>query len=390
MRIGINALYLIPGGVGGTEIYLRSLLEAMARIAPANEYFLFVNRESAAESWITASDFHPVVCAVSARNRPRRILWEQFIFPWLLRRYKIDVVFNPGFTMPLLSRSPSVTVFHDLQHRRHPEHFHWFDLPFWNLLLFASARRSRALIAVSEATAHDLDHYYPGVAAKTAVVPHGVDTEFFRIAERRATRGAQRDREKSSADKFLLTVSTLHPHKNIGRLLEAFRIFHAGHPRHRLVIAGLKGRAATALAAECRNLGLGPFVTFTGWIPRPDLYKLFEDADAFVAPSRFEGFGMPIVEALAAGIPSACSAIAPLSDIAGPAAVQFDPESVPAIASAMALIADDVEFRNSASIEGPRQARLFDWEHSAELTLRQLGDRMVTRSVTDNKAARCQ
>ena len=111
---------------------------------------------------------------------------------------------------------------------------------------------------------------------------------------------------------------------------------------------------------------------WTGWIPRNDLYRLFEGADAYIAPSRFEGFGMPILEALAAGIPSACSGIAPMSEIAGTAATQFDPDLVSEIASAMELITNDMAFRLDAATSGPKRGRQFDWDATAELTLQQL------------------
>lgn len=367
MRIGINALYLIPGGVGGTEVYLTSLLAALARIDDRNEYFVFINRETAADPPGLSDRYHLVPCAVRAANRPYRILWEQAVLPFAVHRCAIDVLFNPGFTMPVLCRCPSVTVFHDLQHKRHPEFFRWFDLPFWNFFLHASARRSASLIAVSQATADDLERYYPGTLRKTAVVPHGVDAECFRIGERRA-----RQQNASGRQKYLLTVSTLHPHKNLERLMEAFGIFRTSHPGVRLVIAGLRGFAAAELEERRRELGLEGCVAFTGWIPRNDLYALFEGADAYIAPSRFEGFGMPILEALAAGIPSACSGIAPMSEIAGTAATQFDPDSVLAIAAAMAGIADDPGFRARAKIAGPERARQFDWDKTAELTLREI------------------
>jgi glycosyltransferase involved in cell wall biosynthesis len=367
MRIGINALYLIPGGVGGTEVYLRSLLEALARIDDRNEYIVFMNRESEGDLAINSPRFRAIPCAVNASSRPHRILWEQTAFPVLLKNHGIDVLFNPGFTMPLLFRGPSVTVFHDLQHKRHPEFFRWFDLPFWNLLLWAAARRSDSLIAVSDATADDLERYYPGVASKTAVIPHGVDPEFFRIGERRAERASP-----GQDNKYLLTVSTLHPHKNLDRLLQAFKLFRSNHAEFRLVVAGLKGFAAAELEARRRELGLAESVAFTGWIPRADLYHLFEYADAYIAPSRFEGFGMPILESLAAGIPSACSGIPPLNQIAGAAAAHFDPESVPAIAAAMELISMDATFRARGSIAGPERAREFDWNTTAARTLAQI------------------
>lgn len=371
MRIGINALYLIPGGVGGTEIYLRSLLAALQKIDHNNEYFVFVNRETVTHPLIDSPGFHLIPCPVSASSRPLRILWEQIIFPRWLHRHAIHVLLNPGFTMPVLFLRPSVTVFHDLQHKRHPEFFRWFDLPFWNLLLWASAKRSASLIAVSEATARDLARYYPGTAGKTVIIPHGVDPECFRIGDRR------RNQRRASGVRLMLTISTLHPHKNIGRLMQAFQSFRSAHHDYRLVVAGLKGFAATELESQRQQLGLGDCVTFTGWIPRASLHELLETADAYMAPSRFEGFGMPILEALAAGIPSACSNIAPLNEVAGTVAAWFDPNSVSGMTAAMELITGNTKFREQAATDGPLRARQFDWNATAAKTLSQLENQFL-------------
>jgi glycosyltransferase involved in cell wall biosynthesis len=361
LRIGVNALYLIPGGVGGTEIYLRSLLAALAEVDERHVYFIYANAETESDLVPASPRFHFVQTGVKARFRPGRILFEQAGLARLLRRDAIDVLLNPGFTGPVSFGAHSVTVFHDLQHKRHPEFFRWFDRPFWNLLLWASATRSRGLIADSEATAVDLVRYYPQTAGKVAVVPLGVDEKLFRIGERRCP--------EQHPEPYLLTVSTLHPHKNIERLMRAFALFRASRSEFRLVVAGFKGFAARELAVTRRELGLQESVRFTGWIPREDLYSLFEHADACVAPSLFEGFGLPVVEALAAGIPTACSAIAPFEEIAGDAAVRFAPESVEEIAEAMRRITSDENFRAVARVQGPARARLFDWRSSARLTI---------------------
>src|SRR5438477_6501482 len=124
-RIGVNALYLIPGGVGGTEIYLRNLLRAFAEFDNHNEYVVFTNRETGADLVPKQSNFEWAPQPVRASFRPARILWEQIGLPLAVRNRCIDVLFNPGFTCPTLSACPNVTVFHDLQHKRHPEHFRW-------------------------------------------------------------------------------------------------------------------------------------------------------------------------------------------------------------------------------------------------------------------------
>ena len=353
-RIGINALYLIPGEVGGTEIYLRRLLIALASIDSVNEYIVFTNRETNAGLVPRQANFSWEPQAVGARFRPARILWEQVALPFKAAR--LDVLFNPGFTAPVFVPCPSVTVFHDLQHARHPEHFRWFDLPFWKLLLWASAHRARRLIAVSEATRADLVRVYRLDPGRIDVILHGVEPEFFAL-------------DRSSTEPFVLCVSTLHPHKNLDRLIRAY----ARRKRDwRLVIAGMRGFFADSLEALIAEAGVQNDVQLTGWIPRQDLLQLYARARAFVYPSTFEGFGMPVLEAMAAGIPVACSDIPPLREVVGDAALFFDPLSEDAIEEALDRIVTDEELRAKLSAAGPERASGFTWERAAQETLASL------------------
>jgi glycosyltransferase involved in cell wall biosynthesis len=357
MRIGVNALYLIPGGVGGTEIYLRSLLPALAAIDQENRYFVFLNRETERDLVPAEENWTAVPLDVCAVNRPARILCEQTQLPSEALRLRLDVMFNPGFTAPVFSPCPNVTVFHDLQHKRQPENFKWLDLPFWRMLLYAASHRSRRLVAVSEATRDDLIRYYRLPLEKIVVAPHGVDPVFFEIARRRRPR------------LYFLAVSTLHPHKNLERLIQAFNTFHHSRPDFELIIAGMRGFHTEALEKLRAALGLEGAVRFTGWIPRPELYDLFAGAYGFFYPSTFEGFGLPVLEALAAAVPTACSDIRPLSEIVGDAALRFDPLDCGAILDTMGRIVGDEALRARLSAEGPAQAAKFSWERAARITL---------------------
>jgi glycosyltransferase involved in cell wall biosynthesis len=355
-RIGVNALYLIPGGVGGTEIYLRQLLAALACIDRDNEYFVFTNRETDADLVPRQSNFRCIPQAVNAQFRPARILWEQVVLPVEAARCRLDVLLNPGFTAPILAPCACVTVFHDLQHKRHPEHFRWFDLPFWRVLLWASAHRARRLIVVSEATRDDLVRVYRLSPDRITVVRHGVEPDFFTL-------------DHTRTDPFILCVSTLHPHKNLDRLIRA----HARRKREwRLIITGMRGFFAEALDKLIAELGVEESVQLTGWIPRDALLLLYSRAQAFVYPSTFEGFGMPVLEAMAAGIPVACSDIAPLREVAGDAALFFDPANEDAIAGALDRIVTDAPLRARLAQAGPERAREFSWERAARETLEAL------------------
>jgi glycosyltransferase involved in cell wall biosynthesis len=355
-RIGVNALYLIPGGVGGTEIYLRGLLGALAAIDPVNRYFVFTNLETGADLVPHAANFTCVPQKVRASSRPARILWEQTALPLAAVRLRLDVMFNPGFTAPLLCPCPQVTVFHDLQHKRHPEYFRWFDLPFWNFFLFWSARLSRLLLADSPATAEDLGRYYRIPESRRRVVRLGVDPVFFELAARRRP------------ERFLLEVSTLHPHKNLDGLMKAFAVLRKRHPEFRLVVCGIHGFFTGPLQELRERLQLRESVEFPGWIPREDLHDLFARAWAFIYPSLFEGFGLPVLEGLAAGVPTACSNIEPVAGIAGSAALQFDPRDAEAMAAALERIVTDEALRARLAEAGPRRAAEFSWKATAAET----------------------
>ena len=365
LRIGVNALYMIPGGVGGTEIYLRSLLAAFHQLNTPHHFVVFVNVETYGTLAAPSPQFEIVNTGVRAASRPLRLAWEQFVLPGKLRRHRIDVLLNPGFTAPALSPCPSVTVFHDLQHRRHPEYFRWFDLPFWRLFLYASAHRSKLLIAVSEATRQDVISHYGLDRSHVRVVHHGVDSEFFGIRDRHTPK---------PGDRYVLTVSTLHPHKNFRRLLMAYADYVREHPGVRLVIAGLRGFDTAKIEDVIADLALGDRVKCTGWIPREELYSLFAGADAFIYPTTFEGFGMTLLEGLAAGLPVACSKIEPLRTIAGKAAILFDPLNTREIEQALVRITQDEELRQRLRQAGPQRAIEFSWEEAARSTLQALID----------------
>ncbi len=352
-RIGVNALYLIPGGVGGTEVYLRELLTALAAIDSTNEYLIFTNLETGSDLVPRQANFRWKPQAVHAAIRPARILWEQTILPLEAWRYGLDVMFNPGFTAPLLAPCRCVTTFHDMQHKRHPEYFRWFDLPVWRFMLWAAAHRSRRIIAVSEVTRADVAHFYRLSPERIVVAPHGVNPEFFEIG-------------RSRLERYLLYPSTLHPHKNHERLIRAY-----ARKRHeeKLVLAGMRGFQTQVIEKLIADLGLGDSVKLTGWLSRAELLRLYERAYAFIYPSTFEGFGMPVLEALAAGIPVACSSIPPLREVAGDAALFFDPLDEDAIAEALERISGDDQLRGQLAAAGPKRARSFTWERAAETTL---------------------
>ncbi len=150
---------LVVSGIN-RGLYLRELLRALAEIDTRNQYFIFTNQETGPDLVPPRQNCRVVQQRVRAAFRPARIVWEQTALPLAVARLRLDALLNPGFTAPVYCPCPAVTVFHDMQHKRHPEHFRWFDLPFWRMLLYASAHRATLLLADSEATRADVLHYY--------------------------------------------------------------------------------------------------------------------------------------------------------------------------------------------------------------------------------------
>lgn len=369
LRIGVNALYLIPGKVGGTEIYMRNLLSALARIDRRNEYFVYSNRETGADLCPPIANFAPVDTGVRAGFRPGRLIWEQLRLPSQTRADRLDVLFSPGFTCPALGRGKRVTVIHDLQHKRQPENFGRIERRAWEWSVAQAVKRSELLITVSQASKADIVQYYDVDPSKVRMIPHGVEDDFFGLRENEdygpeiATAAGLPDA------RYLLAVSTLHRHKNWIRLLEAYQaLVREGSELH-LAISGLHGKATDEIRAKISEAGLSGRVHLLGWQPRRILIGLFKTAEALVFPSTFEGFGMPVLEAMAAGLPVVCSDIAPLRELADGCAAFFDPDSAGDLAATLRGVLENGEQRRNNVEAGLERAQRYTWTRSAEQTL---------------------
>jgi len=357
LSIGINSLYLIPGGVGGTEVFLRHLLQALSEIDCENRYTVYANRECAEDICPAAPNFKLSALNVAAKNRPWRLISEQTSLVWGLWRDGIDVLLNPGYTGPFLTPCPAVTVFHDMQHKRHPEYARRRDLLFFRLLYWLSAHRASRIIAVSGATKEDMLRYYSVAPRKIRAIPHGVDERCFSLVR------------QNPPEKRILCVSTLHPHKGLDRLLRAFARWRRHAPDFKLCLVGLEGYFTEALRRIVRDLELEQAVDIKGWIAREEVYELYRTSAAFIYPSLFEGFGLPVLEALAAGLPTACSNIRPIREIVSDAATLFNPEVEDEIVSALDRITLDLDIRCHFAVAGPLRARRFSWNRTAKATL---------------------
>jgi glycosyltransferase involved in cell wall biosynthesis len=372
LRIGINALYLLPGKVGGSEIYVRNLVKWLARANGSNEYFIFVNRESAGVFEKLAPGVTVVQCPVNATNRALRILWEQTVLPFQAVRRRLDVLLSAGMTSPFFSFVPSFVVIYDLQHINQPQNFNRWYLLFLKSIIYLAARTSKGVITLSRKSKEDIIRFYNVKPESVGVTYMASDTSSF--YKRSANEVASVKKKYSLPVRYILYIASSLPHKNYQRLLRAFKAVKEAQKDIKLVLIGARDYGFDEIEKTIAELGLAGEVVFLGWLPFDDIPVIYSGAELFVFPSLHEGFGIPVVEAFACGVPVVCSGIEPLIEVAGGAARLVDPLSVDDMAEGMLKVLTDSGLRDSLVRDGLKRAAAFSWEKTARDTLSIMGE----------------
>ena len=332
LHVALSLVYLVPGETGGMEVYARELIPRLVARDDLRVTAL-INREAEAEGgpWEEAAAVH--VVPVHARNRVEWVRGEQQHVPRMAARAGADLVHSLGSTAPLYGRVPRITTIHDLNYKLVPEaHFGVRGLGM-RVLVPAAARRSRRIIVDAESTRRDLAEHLGTRAGKVDVVPLGVTPvpPAEPPPDLRARLGLG-DRP------LVLSVSAKRPHKNLPRLLRAVAAIPAER-RPALVIPGYPTPHEGELRALAAELGID--VAFRAWLAADELEGLYALATCVVFPSLYEGFGLPVLEAMARGVPVATSNRSSLPEVAGDAALLFDPTDVAAIRAAIERLLGD-------------------------------------------------
>jgi len=363
MRIALNLLYLLPGVVGGTETYARSLIRALSRQDDDNEYSIFLNRESADLDVTPSENFTRVVCPINATNRAARYSWEQGAMPLQLRRARPDIVHSLGYVIPLAARGPQVVTVHDVNYLGHKGWRTGVGRTAFRFFAERTVKRADRIIAVSRFSRDEIVKHMR-VAPEKVTVVHSAGREASpQKRDAASPGGVVRDISRP----YVMAFSALSAHKNIPRLIAAFARISSAVP-HDLVLVGHMPVKA-GVRAEIEAAGGTDRVHFTGYIPEPDVATLLQNASLFAFPSLYEGFGLPLLDAQNAGVPVVCSSAGALPEIAGDSAILFDPHSVDAIANALERGLLDTGLRTALIEKGYENARSFSWDRTARETL---------------------
>jgi glycosyltransferase involved in cell wall biosynthesis len=300
-------------------------------------------------------------------SAPGRMVWEQFAAPVVTMRDQIDVLFCPVNVVPLAARVPSVVTVHDVAFLAHPEAFHASKRRYLDFMTRRSVHRARRVIAVSEHTKGDLVDRYHLPPDRVTVIPNAADRR-YRPADDADSASSFRA-ANDLPDRFILFVGTLEPRKNLRRLVEAFSSVSARAPDVKLVIVGGSGWLTSDLAPLVHDRGLTDRIIFTGYVSDDDLPRWYQAATIFCYPSLYEGFGLPVLEAMACGTPVVTSNTSAIPEEAGDAAILIDPTDVAALAEALAALIDDPTRREEMRAAGIERAQLYAWDRTARATL---------------------
>lgn len=364
MRIGFDAT-AIPVNRAGAGVYIFQLIKALALKNNLHEYFVFGNSHILEEMDLDNERFHRI--EVPLQSTLKRMLWEQISFPNEAKKLGIDLIHSPHYTMPLQASCRTVVTFHDMTFFSMPQVHGRFRRIFFRNMMRASSRTATRLLSNSECTRQDMCRLLHIPLEKVTLTPLAAD-KLFRKLESLQT-AAICSRYGLISNQFLLFVGVLEPRKNIPSLLRAYARLAVDSPERPLVIVGKKGWMYERIFQTVQQLGLENKVIFTGYVPEEDLAGLYNGATLFIYPSQYEGFGLPVLEALQCGAPVITSNLSSLPEVAGDCAVYVSPKEDREIEGAMRLLIKDEGLANRLRRDGPIRAAGFSWELCAERTL---------------------
>jgi glycosyltransferase involved in cell wall biosynthesis len=364
-HIGLNA-HLLSGQAGyrsaGIHGYIYHTLARLREAAPPNDWRFTVM--VGAKNNMAFDSLTMRRSRFDTESPLRRIAWEQTAQPWQLNNF--DLYHAMAFVSPLILRKPSVVTVYDLSFLHYPQVLSASRRLYLRLFTALSCRRARRVIAISHSTAHDLTASLNIAADKIDVAAPGYDAALYQsLPEEQIAAFKQKN---GLPDRFWLFLGTLEPRKNLITLIEAYAALPAAE-RLPLILAGGKGWLYDDIFSAVERYNLVRDIHFPGYLPVEDLPLWYNSAESFIYPSVFEGFGLPVLEAMACGTPVIISAASSLPEVAGEAGIALPPHDIAAWTAALRRAYYDEAWRSEASRKGLIEARRYQWAQTAGATI---------------------
>lgn len=362
MRIGI-ATVSEAKRMGGISTYIRELLPNFVLQAPHHDFFIFRNTEYALKI-PKADNMHDITFKFNINNPSIRRLYEQLVFPFLIKRYRLDLLHSIDNVIPFLYSGNQVVTIHDVTLFNTPDRFTKLKTFYLKNFVRRTVRKADHIITISNRTKSDLVEYVNADENKITVIyesanqnPPCSETDLQAIYKVKKP--------------YFIFIGTLEPGKNLIRMMRAFaQAKKEANLPHQFVIAGGTGWKFDGILKEAEDLDLGDDIIFTKYVPLDDLTLLLKESSALLFASLYEGFGLPMVEAFEAGIPVLTSNISAMPEVAGDAALLVDPYDVNAIKDGIIRLARDEDLRKSLIARGKERRKMFSWAQCAFETIK--------------------
>jgi len=363
MKIGINLLQFRE--LTGIAVYTQNLLENFGRLDKEDEFFLFTNQIDLSEFHFDFPNFHYIKLPVDPQKKFSYLFFEQIIFLFYLRKYKLDILFSPLIFNPLFSFCKKVTTIHDCGYL--------YDgrLNFKNLYLrFATfaATKSSKIITISNFSKKEILNFYNLPEEKISVIYEGIP----RIINVDEVEKEKILKKFNINPPYFFYIGLIVPHKNISNLLKAFKKIEKNYSNIKLILAGYPRLELLNIDQLINELNLKEKVFYIGAINEKEKIVLYENSIALIFPSFHEGFGLPVLEAQSLGIPVLTSNTSSLPEVAGDGALFVNPYDIEDIANGMEKIVFDKNLRKNLIKKGYENIKRFSWEKAAKETLKVL------------------
>lgn len=364
MRIAVNTRHLISDSLEGIGRYTYETVKKLVNSHPEDTFYFYFDRNYDSR-WIFADNIVPKVIKPPARHPILFFLWYEILLPIFFKKDKIDVFYSPDGFLSLRSRVPTLVVTHDLAYLHFPEHLPLKHLWYYRYFVPKFLKRADHIIAVSEYTKEDIRKQFNISSSKVSVA-------YNSLPERDIDENVN-PRDYTHGSPYFIYIGSLHPRKNITGLIESFNIFKKRYQtRHKLILIGRFAWRCDKIRKALQNSPYISDILHLQRVPDRQVYSYIKHADGMLYISLFEGFGIPVIEAMKFSVPVICSNVSSLPEVGGDAAIVVNPHDYHDIAEKMFELVENKNLKEELSVRAKLNLQRFDWQHSADIIYAEL------------------
>ncbi len=370
LRIGINTRYL-QRRMSGIERYIQELIFNLAKIDTTHNYILFFNKDTPLPPTPIAKNFSTMISKFPTNQRWLRLIWEHMYLRYEIKKNNLSLFHGPAFFVPIWKPRACkyVITVHDIAFIKYPKTFTFSTQLYYKLLFSRSLKLADMIITDSESTKYDIMQNYFIEEDKIKVIYLGVSDVFFKRQKPQDILNIKK--KYKLPEKYFLFTGVLSPRKNLIRILKAFSILkqEKAYNKYKLIIVGRKGWLYEGIFTQVKKLCLQDEVSFIDHIPEEHFSVLYHCAEIYLFPSLYEGFGLPILEAMACGCPVITSNVSSMPEVAGDAALLINPTNIQELIQVIKTICEDKTLQKQLRAKGFKQVKKFSWKKTAEETI---------------------